>query len=245
MWPNLRALVTYVMSVVLIPIYEVCSNSIRIGIVVVVHWVGCVCSQSWHVCTCLSNSWHKLQVAVFAQLAVLGRESNTCVYVIAIFTMYESTEQRICIKFCFKIRKTTTETYQLLQQAYGEDAMGRTQVFDWFHRFKEGRTSVESDPRSGWQFFDSEGIIHNEYAPAGQTINKDSTWRSCDVCVNQFTKNDRKNGGMATGSCTTTMRPTHFTSCAAVFGQTRHHSVTAAAILTRSRTVWLFPIPKA
>ena len=69
-----------------------------------------------------------------------------CVYVIAIFTMCESTEQRICIKFCFKIRKTTTETYQLLQQAYGEDAMGRTQVFDWFRRFKEGRTSVESDP---------------------------------------------------------------------------------------------------
>ena len=38
-----------------------------------------------------------------------------------------------------------------MQQAYGEDAMGRTQVFDWFCRFKEGRTSVESDPRSGRQ----------------------------------------------------------------------------------------------
>ena len=35
------------------------------------------------------------------------------------------------------------ETYQLLHQAYGEDAMGRTQVFDWFRRFKEGRTSVD------------------------------------------------------------------------------------------------------
>ena len=41
------------------------------------------------------------------------------------------------------------ETYQLLQQAYGDDAMGRTQVFDWFRRFQEGRTSVESDLRSG------------------------------------------------------------------------------------------------
>jgi len=39
--------------------------------------------------------------------------------------------------------------FQLLQQAYGEDAMGRTQVFDWFRRFKEGRTSAENDPRSG------------------------------------------------------------------------------------------------
>ena len=116
--------------------YDVCSKGIQIGIVVVVHCVGCICNQSWHVCTCLSNSWHKLQVAVFAQLAVVGRGSNTCVYVIVIFTMCESTEQHICIKFCFKIRKTTTETYQLLQQAYGEDAKGRTQVFDWFSRFR-------------------------------------------------------------------------------------------------------------
>jgi len=53
----------------------------------------------------------------------------------AIFTMCESTEQRICIKFCFKIWKTATETYRLLQQAYGEDARGRTQVSGWFRRF--------------------------------------------------------------------------------------------------------------
>ena len=91
-----------------------------------------------------------MQVAAFAQLAVVGRGSNMCVYVTAIFTVCESTEQRVCIKvFFFKFGKTTTETYQLLQQAYGEDAMCRTQVFDWFHRFKEGRTSVESDPHSG------------------------------------------------------------------------------------------------
>ena len=53
-------------------------------------------------------------------------------FVIAIFMICESTEQCICIKFCFKIGKTKMETYQLLQQAYGEDAMGHTQVFDWF-----------------------------------------------------------------------------------------------------------------
>jgi len=88
-------------------------------------------------------------VAAFAQLAVVGRGSNTCVYVIASFTKCESNEQRICIKFCFKIGKTATETYQLLQQAYGEDAMGLTQVFDWFRRFKEGRTPFESNSRSG------------------------------------------------------------------------------------------------
>ena len=191
-------------------LYEVCSKSNRIGIVVVVHWVGCVCNQSWHVCTCLSNSWHKLQVAAFAQLAVVGHGSNTCVYVIGIFTMCESTEQCICIKFCFKIEKTTMETYQLLQQAYGEDAMGRAQVFDCFCQFKECRTSVESDPR-----FQRPSTSRNEEMIAKvRTIvrnnrrlsTRDSGWL-CDVCVNQFAENNQKNGGMATGSSTTTMCP--------------------------------------
>ena len=84
-------------------------------------------------------------MAAFAQLAVVGRGSNTCVYVTAIFTMCESTEQHICIKFCFRIGKTATETYQLLQQAHSEDAMGRTQVFDWFRRFKEGAPDAKQN----------------------------------------------------------------------------------------------------
>jgi len=94
--------------------------------------------------------------------------------------MCENTEQRICIKFRFKIGKTATETYQLLQQAYGEDAVGRTQVFDRFRGFKEGRNSIESDARLGRlstsrnkEMIDSEGIVHHEYTPDGQTINKE------------------------------------------------------------------------
>ena len=39
--------------------------------------------------------------------------------------------------------------YKVLQQAFGEDAVGCTQVFDRFRRFKEGRTSAESNLRSG------------------------------------------------------------------------------------------------
>ena len=153
-------------------IYEVCLKSIRIGIVVVVHWVGCVCNQSWHVCTRPINAWQKSQVAVLAQLAVVGSRSNTCIYVIAICTMCESTKQRICIKFCFKIGKTATETHELLQQAYGEDAMGRTQVFDWSDWPKKGCQVRSKTKVMLLAFFDYEGIVHHEYAPNGQTINK-------------------------------------------------------------------------
>jgi len=59
--------------------------------------------------------------------------------------MCESTEQCICIKFCFKIGKTATEMYQLLQQAYSEDAMGRTHVFHWFRQFKEGAPGAKQN----------------------------------------------------------------------------------------------------
>ena len=224
-----------------------CSNSIQIGIVVIVHWVGCVCNQSWHVRTCLSNLWHKLQVAAFAQLAIVGRGSNTCVYVIAIFTMCGSTKQRICIKFCFKIGKTATETYQLLQQAYCEDAVGYIQVFDWFRptspRPKKGRQVWSKTKVMLLAFLDSEGIAHHKYAPDGQTrilcggltmfvwiSSPKTTWKMTGWRLDP-----------APRQCTRT----HSTSCAAGFGQTRQRLVTADTILTRSRTVWLFPIPKA
>ena len=63
--------------------------------------------------------------------------------------MCEKEEQRVCIKFCFKIGKTATETFELLKMAYGNDVMGRTQVYEWFGRFSQGRVSCQSDPRSG------------------------------------------------------------------------------------------------
>ena len=125
--------------------------------------------------------------------------------------MCESTEQRICIKFCFKIGKTATETYQLLQQAYGEDAMVRTQVFDWFldlKRVERRDARCEAKQRSCyWRFLILRVSYTTSTLPMGKQLTRNSTWRSCDVCVNQFAEYDRKNGGMTTGSCTTTMRP--------------------------------------
>jgi len=58
-------------------------------------------------------------------------------------------EQRFCVKLCFKLGKTFTETFQMLRQAYGEDCLIRTQCHEWYQRFKSGRTSIEDDPKSG------------------------------------------------------------------------------------------------
>jgi len=49
----------------------------------------------------------------------------------------------------FQIGGTFTETFQMLQQAYGEDCLSRTQCHEWYQRFKSGRTSIEDDSKSG------------------------------------------------------------------------------------------------
>ena len=37
----------------------------------------------------------------------------------------------------------------MLQQAYGEGCLKRTHCYEWYQRFKSGRTSIEDDPKSG------------------------------------------------------------------------------------------------
>jgi len=37
----------------------------------------------------------------------------------------------------------------MLKIAFRKEAMGRTQTYEWWKRFKEGRTSVDDVPRSG------------------------------------------------------------------------------------------------
>ncbi len=54
------------------------------------------------------------------------------------------------MKFCFKLDKSATETYKMLQKVYGETAVTKETVFKWFGRFREGNEFVEDDKRSKW-----------------------------------------------------------------------------------------------
>jgi hypothetical protein len=62
--------------------------------------------------------------------------------------MTETVEQSICIKYCQKLGHSCSETYDMIQKAFGNKAIGHTQVKEWFKWFKEGWTSVASDERS-------------------------------------------------------------------------------------------------
>jgi transposase len=63
--------------------------------------------------------------------------------------MPEFHEQHVNIKFYVKPGKTFTETHEMLKQVYGDQCVGRTQCYEWFKRFKDGRKSTDDDPRLG------------------------------------------------------------------------------------------------
>ena len=63
--------------------------------------------------------------------------------------MVLSMEQWLVIKFCSKAGKSETETLQMINAAYGDQALSCSIVFWWYGRFCEGREDVEDDPRSG------------------------------------------------------------------------------------------------
>ena len=58
-------------------------------------------------------------------------------------------EQRVNVKFCVKLGKSATEMYDLLKKVYGDECLSRTQVFEWFKRFKEGKEEIGNDQRLG------------------------------------------------------------------------------------------------
>ena len=38
-----------------------------------------------------------------------------------------------CIKFCFKLRKRAAETHKMLKEAFGDNALGQTQTYEWLY----------------------------------------------------------------------------------------------------------------
>ena len=62
----------------------------------------------------------------------------------------DTLEELYAMKFCFKLGKNdATETYGMLQTAFGASSMNRESVFEWHKSVKEGKKSVSDDERCG------------------------------------------------------------------------------------------------
>jgi hypothetical protein len=124
--------------------------------------------------------------------------------------MTDVKEQRICFIFCFKLGKTAAETQKMLKETFGDNALGLTQTYVWFKRFKNGRMSVDDDERSGRP---STGTTTENMAKAREAILGDRRRKIQGVC--DIVK-------LSYGTCQRilldelNLQP-HVTPCAAVF----------------------------
>ncbi|PNF28416.1 hypothetical protein B7P43_G16337 [Cryptotermes secundus] len=82
-------------------------------------------------------------------------------------------EQRANIKFLTKLGKSATETYNLLTEVYGDQCLSRTQVFEWFKKFMEGRKNVGNDPKSGRTRFESVDAVKAKATQLLKSITQD------------------------------------------------------------------------
>ena len=102
---------------------------------------------------CGSVLWVSVSSGVIACGSVWFMYVSLCVYCIShlqfsdIGGMAEVDEQRVCIKFCVRLGKTGSETFEMLKQAFGDSCMSRSWTFEWFGRFKNGRTKTANDDR--------------------------------------------------------------------------------------------------
>ena len=54
---------------------------------------------------------------------------------------------RTALVLCYHLKETAAESYRMRVEAYGEHALGKTQCFEWFKKFKSGNFDVRNKDR--------------------------------------------------------------------------------------------------
>jgi hypothetical protein len=54
------------------------------------------------------------------------------------------------VKFCQKLGKSASKMFQMIKQAYGEEALDHIAVFKWHKCFAQGRDSLKDDEHTIW-----------------------------------------------------------------------------------------------
>jgi hypothetical protein len=79
-------------------------------------------------------------------------------------------EQWFNIKFCVKLRKNANDTYEMLSEAYGVEAVKKFSLFEWYKRFKQNSHVEITQMKMLICFFDIKCIVHFESISQGQAI---------------------------------------------------------------------------
>jgi len=67
--------------------------------------------------------------------------------------MADLKERRFCIRNFFLLGKTAAQTVTVLREAFKEESLGQTRVYERFYQFKRGDMSLEDQSGPIWASF--------------------------------------------------------------------------------------------
>ena len=94
---------------------------------------------------------------------------------------------RTALIFCYHLKKTAAESHPILVKAYGEHALGKSQCFEWFKKFRSGNFDVRNEERVWW---DQKGVIYYKLLKPGETVNTER-YRQQMIDLNQALREKR------------------------------------------------------
>ena len=68
-------------------------------------------------------------------------------------------EQRAVVKFLVAEGEKASKVLERLKGVYGEACMSKTQLYEWYQRFKDGRDSIADDKHSGRPVSATDGAV--------------------------------------------------------------------------------------
>ena len=93
-------------------------------------------------------------------------------------------ELRTALIFCYRLKKSAAESHRMLVEAYGEHAVGKSQCFEWFKKFRSGNFDVRNEERGTWN------VIYYELLKPGETVNTER-YRRQMIDLNQALREKR------------------------------------------------------
>ncbi|KAM0726699.1 Mariner Mos1 transposase [Formica fusca] len=91
---------------------------------------------------------------------------------------------RTALIFCYHLKKTAAESHRMLVEAYGEHALGKSQCFEWFKKFKSGDFDVRNEERG------RPSKKFDELLKPGKTVNTER-YRQQMIDLNQALREKR------------------------------------------------------
>ena len=91
---------------------------------------------------------------------------------------------RTALIFCYHLKKTAAESHRMLVEAYGEHALGKSQCFEWFKKFRSGNFDARNEERGTWN------VIYYELLKPGETVNTER-YRQQMIDLNQALREKR------------------------------------------------------